>query len=67
MRSGMSPADGIEILAERAGGVYRAIGAGERFKSIVYQDTGHVYSAEMRAEMLAWFNRWLGSPAKDSP
>jgi len=29
----------------------------------VYQNTGHVYSAEMRAQMLAWFNRWLGSSA----
>ncbi len=58
-----SPADGIKALEECAGGVYRAIGAGDRFKSIVYQNTGHVYSAEMRAQMLAWFNRWLGSSA----
>jgi dienelactone hydrolase/lysophospholipase L1-like esterase len=59
-----SPADGIKLLEKYAGGVYRAVGAGDRFKSIVYQDTGHVYTPEMRAEMLSWFNRWLGSPKK---
>lgn len=56
-----SPADGIKALEERAGGVYRAIGADQRFRSIVYPNTRHVYSAEMRAQMLTWFNRWLGA------
>jgi hypothetical protein len=35
------------------------VNAPDRFKSIVYRDTGHVYTPEMRAEMLAWFERWL--------
>jgi dienelactone hydrolase len=54
-----SPVDGIRILEEKVSRVYRAVGAPDRFKSIVYPDTGHVYTPEMRAEMLAWFERWL--------
>jgi dienelactone hydrolase len=54
-----SPVDGIRVIEEKVSAVYRAVGAPDHFKSIVYQDTGHVYTAEMRAEMLAWFARWL--------
>ncbi len=54
-----SPADGIKIIEERAGRVYAALGAGERFKSILYPSVGHTYTPEMRQEMLAWFDRWL--------
>ena len=32
---------------------------GDRFRSILYPDLGHTYTPEMRAEMLAWFDRWL--------
>lgn len=49
---------GAETFSD-AGAVYAALGAGDRFKNIIYKDTGHVYSAEKRAEVLAWFNRWL--------
>lgn len=59
-----SPADGARVIEQQAGAVYRALGASDRFKSILYQDTGHVYTPEMRAEMLAWFARWL-KPARD--
>ncbi len=54
-----SPVDGIRVLEDKVGGVYRAVGAPDRFKSIVYRNTGHVYTPEMRAGMLAWFERWL--------
>ncbi|MEN3939662.1 alpha/beta hydrolase family protein [Prosthecobacter sp. SYSU 5D2] len=54
-----SPADGIRVIEEKAGHVYRTVGAGEAFRSILYPDTGHVYTAEMRREMLAWFQQWL--------
>jgi len=54
-----SPADGIKVIEQLAGGVYRATGAPDRFQSVIYRDTGHVYSADMRARMLAWFDRWL--------
>jgi len=54
-----SPVDGIRVLEDKVSGVYRATGAPEQFKSIVYPDTGHVYTPEMRTEMLAWFERRL--------
>jgi dienelactone hydrolase len=54
-----SPADGIRVIEEKAGGVYKALGAAERFKSIRYPDVGHTYTPEMRREMLGWFDRHL--------
>lgn len=54
-----SPVDGIRVLEEKTGAVYRTVGAADHFRSIVYPDTGHVYTPEMRREMLAWFERWL--------
>ena len=54
-----SPADGIKALAEKVGRVYAAVGAPERFQSVLYPNVGHSYTPEMRAEMLAWFERWL--------
>ncbi len=58
-----SPADGIRVLAERVGAVYRALGATERFHSVLYPQIGHTYTPEMRTAMLAWFNRWLQPPS----
>ncbi len=54
-----SPADGIKVIEQKAGGVYKALGAAEKFKSIRYPDIGHTYTPMMRREMLAWFDRWL--------
>jgi lysophospholipase L1-like esterase/dienelactone hydrolase len=54
-----SPADGIKVIEEKAGGVYKGVGAGEKFKSVRYPDVGHTYTPEMRKEMLAWFEKWL--------
>jgi dienelactone hydrolase/lysophospholipase L1-like esterase len=54
-----SPADGIRALEGAVGGTYRALGAGDRFRSVLYPETGHTYTPEMRAEVLAWFGRWL--------
>jgi lysophospholipase L1-like esterase/dienelactone hydrolase len=54
-----SPADGIGVIEQRAGGVYKAVGADEKFRSIRYPDVGHTYTPEMRKEMIAWFDRWL--------
>jgi dienelactone hydrolase len=54
-----SPADGIKVIEEKAGAVYSAVGARDHFQSIIYPDHGHVYTPEMRAQMLAWFARWL--------
>jgi dienelactone hydrolase/lysophospholipase L1-like esterase len=54
-----SPADGVRALERAVGGTYRALGAGDRFRSVLYPEVGHAYTPEMRAEMLAWFERWL--------
>jgi dienelactone hydrolase/lysophospholipase L1-like esterase len=54
-----SPADGIKILEEKVAAVYATLGAQEKFRSILYPDVGHVYTPEMRTEMLKWFDRWL--------
>ncbi len=55
-----SPADGIRTIEAKVAPVYAALGEKDRFRSVLYKDTGHVYTAEMRKEMLAWFARWLG-------
>ncbi len=54
-----SPADGIKIIEEKVGRVYRVLGAADRFRSVRYPDIGHTYTPAMRTEMLAWFARWL--------
>jgi dienelactone hydrolase len=54
-----SPADGIKVIEAKAKGVYKALGAEDRFRSVLYADTGHTYTPEMRKETLAWFERWL--------
>ena len=54
-----SPADGIRVIEAKAGGVYGALKANEKFRSVHYPEVGHMYTAEMRKEMLAWFDRWL--------
>jgi lysophospholipase L1-like esterase len=60
-----SPADGINVIEEKARGVYKALGAPDRFRSVLYRDTGHTYTPEMRKETLAWFEKWL-KPGGDS-
>lgn len=61
-----SPADGIRDLERIVGKTYAALGAEDRFRSVLYPDLGHTYTPEMRAEMLAWFGRWL-KPAPAAP
>jgi lysophospholipase L1-like esterase/dienelactone hydrolase len=54
-----SPADGIKVIEEKARGVYKALGAEDRFRSVLYPDVGHTYTPEMRKETLGWFEKWL--------
>jgi dienelactone hydrolase/lysophospholipase L1-like esterase len=54
-----SPADGVRALEQAVGDTYEALGAKDRFRSILYPELGHAYTPQMRAEMLAWFGRWL--------
>jgi dienelactone hydrolase/lysophospholipase L1-like esterase len=61
-----SPADGVRAIEAKVGKVYAAVGVPERFRSILYPETGHAVTPEMRVETLAWFARWLrpeSSPA----
>lgn len=60
-----SPADGVRILERQVRGVYDALGAAERFRSVLYPGVGHTVTAEMRSEMWEWFGRWL-APAERS-
>ena len=62
-----SPADGVGALERSVAGTYHALAAGDHFRSILYPDVGHAYTPEMRAEMLAWFGRWLRPQANGSP
>jgi dienelactone hydrolase len=54
-----SPADGIKVIEDKAGAVYKTVGAEEKLRSIRYPDVGHTYTPTMRKEMLAWFEKWL--------
>jgi dienelactone hydrolase/lysophospholipase L1-like esterase len=58
-----SPADGVRALEEELVQVYGAVGAGDRFRSVLYPEVGHTVTPEMRRETLAWFARWLKEPA----
>jgi hypothetical protein len=62
-----SPADGVRALELAVGATYQNLGAGDRFQSILYKDVGHAYTPEMRAEMLAWFARWLRPQSVSAP
>ena len=62
-----SPADGIRVIEAKAGDIYAALDARDRFRSILYPDVGHTYTPAMRAEMLAWFERWLRPDAGKRP
>ena len=55
-----SPADGVKVLERVVGRTYEALGAKDRFCSILHPEVGHAYTPDMRTEMLMWFDRWLG-------
>ncbi len=61
-----SPVDGIRVIEEKAGGLYQAIGAKDRFRSVLYPEVGHAYTPAMRQETLDWFARWLKPEASGS-
>ena len=47
------------VLEEKLNAVYGLYNKKEHFKSIIYENTGHVYTDEMKMEMLDWFNKYL--------
>jgi dienelactone hydrolase len=61
-----SPADGVRALEQAVGDTYDALGAKDRFRSILHPEVGHAYTPQMRAEMLSWFEHWLRPEAVTS-
>ncbi len=54
-----APPDGIEVLEEKIGAVYRLYSKPENFHSVLYRNTGHEYLPDMRLRMAAWFEKHL--------
>ena len=54
-----APLDGIEVLEKKLATVYGMYGRGDRFRSVVYTNTGHEYLPEMKDETVAWFRKHL--------
>lgn len=54
-----SPLDGMKVLEKKLDEVYSLYDKKEQFKSIIYENTGHVYTNEMKVEMLKWFDKYL--------
>lgn len=54
-----SPPAGMKALEEILSRVYKVHGHPERFKSIIYPETGHVYTDEMKERMVEWFGKYL--------
>ena len=54
-----SPLAGMKVLERKLEKVYSLYNKEENFKSIIYDNTGHVYTDEMKIQMLEWFDRHL--------
>src|SRR5690606_19448411 len=54
-----SPLDGMRILERKLNEVYALYKEESKFRSIIYPDTGHVFTDEMKVEMLRWFDQHL--------
>jgi fermentation-respiration switch protein FrsA (DUF1100 family) len=54
-----SPASGIRTVETRVRPVYALYGASDRFESVLYPGTGHVYTPEMWERMVDWMERHL--------
>jgi dienelactone hydrolase len=58
-QDGGAPTDGVLVLEKKLAAVYGLYGKADQFRSVLYQGTGHEYLPEMKAEMIAWFERYL--------
>lgn len=54
-----SPISGMKILEKKLGSVYSLYDQKDKFKSIIYPETGHVFTDDMKIEMLDWFEKYL--------
>ena len=58
-RDAGSPPEGMKKLEQILGRLYALHGTADAFQSIVYPETGHVYTDDMKERMLAWFRKFL--------
>jgi hypothetical protein len=58
-QDGGAPTDGIVVLEKKLGRMYKLYDKADRFRSVVYKNTGHEYLPEMKEEMMAWFEKYL--------
>lgn len=54
-----SPVSGMQVLEEKLNDVYHMYNQRDLFKSIIYENTGHVYTDGMKIEMVNWFKKHL--------
>ncbi len=54
-----SPLSGMITLEKKLRKVYSLYGNEENFRSIIYENTGHVFTDQMKVEMLRWFEKNL--------
>jgi dienelactone hydrolase len=54
-----SPISGMKVLEEKLNTLYSLYDKNENFRSIIYPNTGHVFTDEMKLEMLHWFEKYL--------
>jgi len=54
-----SPLSGMLVLEKKLNNAYSLYGKANHFKSIIYPNTGHVFTDEMKMEMLRWFDTHL--------
>jgi dienelactone hydrolase len=54
-----SPLSGMKVLEKKLDNVYSLYKQKENFRSIIYPNTGHVFTDEMKVEMLRWFDQHL--------
>ncbi|MFN8357988.1 MAG: alpha/beta hydrolase family protein [Spirosomataceae bacterium] len=55
----LAPLDGVKYINQSLSDVYKLVGASERFKSLIYPEKVHEYTAEMWQETLAFFKKHL--------
>jgi dienelactone hydrolase len=51
-----SPLSGMRMLERKLNTVYSLFNEPKNFRSIIYPNTGHVFTDEMKVEMLKWFD-----------
>lgn len=54
-----SPVSGMKTLEKKLDRVYSLYKEQDKFRSIIYPNTGHVYTDDMKIEMVDWFDKHL--------